>query len=57
MEHQFLTVKAVANYLNVHTDTIYALVRENEIPHFRIRSKILFSQVAIDNWIYEQQAN
>lgn len=49
-----LTVKEVASYLGVSVDTIYTLVRENKIVHFRIGSRILFKKNAIDDWIDKQ---
>ncbi|GAB3059605.1 helix-turn-helix domain-containing protein [Virgibacillus ainsalahensis] len=55
MERKSMTVKEMAAYLGVHIDTIYKAARQNEIPHFRIRGKILFSHVAVDAWIREQE--
>ncbi|WP_152640144.1 recombinase family protein [Virgibacillus necropolis] len=43
MERQTLTVKEVANYLGVHTDTIYAMVHGKQIPHLKIGNRILFT--------------
>ncbi|KPH71568.1 helix-turn-helix domain-containing protein [Oceanobacillus caeni] len=54
MERRTMTVKEVATFLGVHSDTIYDLVRDEEIPHFRIRSKILFLPEVIEKWIQEQ---
>lgn len=45
-----LTVLEVAEYLGVHQDTIYTMVRKDEIPHFRVRRRILFDIESIDNW-------
>ncbi|MED4904088.1 helix-turn-helix domain-containing protein [Parageobacillus thermoglucosidasius] len=56
MERKTLTVQEVAEYLGVHRDTIYAMVRQKQIPHFRIRRRILFSREAIDAWIREQES-
>lgn len=56
MERKTLTVQEVAQYLGVHTDTIYTMVRQKQIPHFRIRRRILFSREAIDAWIREQES-
>lgn len=50
------TVQQVADYLGVHTDTIYAMVRQKQIPHFRLRRRIMFSKSAIHAWIREQEA-
>ncbi|WP_217587485.1 helix-turn-helix domain-containing protein [Lentibacillus saliphilus] len=55
MERKSMTVKEIATYLGVHTDTIYKMAKENEIPHFRVRGKILFSQDAVDAWIRDQE--
>ena len=51
------TPKEVAEYLGVSTDVVYKMVREKEIPHFRVRSKILISKRALDEWILEQELN
>lgn len=51
------TVKEAAEYLGVSVDSIYKMVREKEIPHFRIRRTILLSKKAVDEWIEEQEAN
>lgn len=55
MDRQTLTVKEVATYLGVHQDTIYAMVRKKEIPHVKLRNRILFTKVAIDGWLREQE--
>lgn len=34
MSRNTMTVQEVAEYLGVHHDTIYTMVREKEIPHF-----------------------
>ncbi|RDW17098.1 DNA-binding protein [Oceanobacillus arenosus] len=55
MEIKTMTVKEMAAYLGVHLDTVYKMARANEIPHFRLRSKILFSKGTVDAWIENQQ--
>lgn len=57
MKKEMLTVKELASYLRVHTDVIYALVREKQIPHVRLGSRILFTKESIHNWIEEQEQN
>lgn len=49
------TTKEVAEYLGVSVDSIYKMVREKEIPHFRVRRTILFSKKAIDSWVEQQE--
>lgn len=55
MNRKTLTVQEVADYLGVHQDTIYTMVRQKQIPHFRIRRRILFNQSTIDAWIDNQE--
>lgn len=52
-----MTVKEAAEYLRVHPDTIYTMVRRKEIPHYRVRSKIFFSEETIEAWKRNQEAN
>lgn len=49
-----LTVFETAEYIGVSPDKIYMMVREKQIPCFRIGSRILFKKEAIDNWISKQ---
>lgn len=52
---QIFTVKEVACYLNCSVSSIRTLVRSNQIPYFRIGSKLNFNQEAIDNWVHNQE--
>ena len=52
---QVFTVKEVATYLNCSVSSIRTLVRNKEIPHFRIGSKLNFNKEAIDNWVHNQE--
>lgn len=49
------TVKEAAEYLGVSVDSIYRMVREKEIPHFRVRRTILLSKKAVDEWVEQQE--
>jgi len=55
VERHIMDVKQAAEYLGVCTDTIYTMVKKKEIPHFRIRRRILFSKEAIESWIKSQE--
>lgn len=57
MKRNVFNVKEVAEYLSVSESTIRKLIREKEIPYFRIFSKILFDKEIIDNWINNKQIN
>ncbi|WP_163971071.1 helix-turn-helix domain-containing protein [Oceanobacillus halotolerans] len=55
MERQTLSVKEVANYLGVHTDTVYSMVKLKQIPHIKLKNRILFTEDAINLWLHEQE--
>lgn len=52
-----LTVSEVAKLLGVSTTTIYTMARLNEIPHKRVRGKILFHRETVENWLKEPASN
>ncbi|QRG65283.1 helix-turn-helix domain-containing protein [Brevibacillus choshinensis] len=55
MQPTTLTVTQLAERLGVHQDTIYTMVRQKQIPHFRIRSRIFFRSETIDAWMKNQE--
>ncbi|USK47208.1 helix-turn-helix domain-containing protein [Cytobacillus oceanisediminis] len=55
MQRKTLTAQEVADYIGVHIDTIYTMVREKQIPHFRIRRRIFFSIETINAWMRDQE--
>lgn len=46
-----LNVDEVAELLRVHRDTIYAAVKEDRIPHFRVRGTIRFRKDRVIEWM------
>ncbi|WP_449603631.1 helix-turn-helix domain-containing protein [Paenibacillus sp. Marseille-Q9583] len=50
------TVNEIAQYLNVSTDSIYTMVREKQIPHVRIRRRIIFLDEVVEQWLKEQSS-
>lgn len=57
MEKITLTVNEVAALLGVSLTTIYTMARLNEIPHKRVRGKILFHRGSIEEWLKEPSTN
>ena len=45
-----LTLVEVADYLRVHPSTIYRLLKNHQIPAFRIGSDWRFNRESIDSW-------
>lgn len=46
-----MTVDEIAEELQVSTTTIYTMVRQNEIPHIKVRGRILFHRATIEKWL------
>jgi excisionase family DNA binding protein len=49
-----MTVLEVSDYLRVHRSTIYRLLKQNQIPAFRIGSDWRFNVETIDRWRSQQ---
>lgn len=47
---EVLSVREVASFLGVSMDTVYSMVREKQIPHFRVRRRILFDRNLLNEW-------
>lgn len=50
MEGESMSVKTAAQYLGVSAWTVYDMVRKSEIPHMRVRSRVLFQKNSLDKW-------
>ncbi len=49
----YMSVKQVANYLNLNEKKIYALVADNRIPATKITGKWMFPRELIDKWMLD----
>ena len=56
-EKTVLTIKDVAQYLDVHTATIYKYAQQGRIPAFKIGSDWRFTKKHINAWIDQQTKN
>lgn len=50
---RFMSVRQVADYLNLNEKTVYALVAEGKIPGTKVTGKWLFPRELIDRWLIE----
>ena len=51
MKNRVLTVREVSRYLRVHPSTIYRMLKQNQLPAFRVGSDWRFTVEAIDQWL------
>lgn len=56
MDTKFDT-KQLSNYLNISMGMIRKLIREKDIPYYKIGSKILFEKEDIDLWWEQKKVN
>jgi excisionase family DNA binding protein len=54
LDSDLMTVKEVADYLRCHPESLYRLLRRNQIPAFKVGFDWRFSRRAIDAWIVAQ---
>jgi excisionase family DNA binding protein len=51
MEEAFLTIREISEYLKVKPSTIYTMVAEKRIPHFKVGRLVRFKKSEIDVWM------
>jgi len=49
--NQILTVEEVAEFLKVHSSTIYKLLKHRQIPAFRVGADWRFHSAQIEEWV------
>lgn len=52
---QVMTIKDIADYLDVHPMTIYKYVKEGKIPAFKIGTNWRIRRDSIKKWITENE--
>jgi len=50
-ERKILTVADVADFLRVHPQTVYRLLKTRQLPAFRIGSDWRFSRDDVESWM------
>ena len=51
-----MTVRDVAEYLNVNEKTVYRLAQSGELPGFKVAGAWRFQRADLDHWIAEQKS-
>lgn len=51
----FMNIQEISGYLGIKVSTLYALVEEKRIPHFRIGRQIRFKRSDVDVWMDGQK--
>jgi excisionase family DNA binding protein len=51
MTKEFLTIDDLSEYLNIKKSTLYSLVENEELPHYKIGRLVRFRRDELDNWV------
>ena len=51
-----LTLEEVADFLHVHTSTVYRLLKNRRIPASKVGSDWRFNQESIEQWVKKLEA-
>ena len=51
MEENLLTASEVASYLKVKIETVYNLIRKNELPAAKIGGQWRFRETELERWV------
>lgn len=51
---QIMTLREAAKYLGVHIITIYRLIKETDIPAFKLGGQWRFKKDILDVWLVKQ---
>ena len=54
MEHRFLNVKELSQYLGVSEGTVYSWVCYKKIPYVKMGRLVKFDSRKIDSWVQEK---
>jgi len=54
---KIMTVSEVAEYLRVHSTTVYRLLKQGKLPAFKVGSDWRFNVEAIDLWRRGQEGS
>jgi excisionase family DNA binding protein len=54
-EERLLTIDEVAEFLHINPMTVYAWVKDEKIPAFKIGKVWRFRKSEIDNWLRKQK--
>ncbi len=49
-----LTAKEASAFLKITTQTLYRLIKEDDLPAFRMASEWRFEQTALETWVMDK---
>jgi len=53
----YFTVSEIADHIRKSKSSIYKLVMDKKIPHFKVGGTLLFDPIEVDSWVRSQSAS
>ena len=57
MNNSLMTIKDIAEYLQVKDRTVYSWINKGIIPHYKIESLIRFKENEINEWLSSKEVS
>lgn len=51
---RYLTIEQASAYTTFSQQSLYRRVSENTIPHIKVKRRVLFDRLALDEWLASQ---
>jgi excisionase family DNA binding protein len=48
---RYMDIKGLGEYIHLSKSTIYTMVNNKEIPFVKVRARLLFDTIVIDEWL------
>lgn len=54
-ENELITRKELIEYLRISMGTLQAMMKNREIPYYRLKKRIIFRKSEINEWLNEKK--
>jgi len=53
VDQEVMTVPEAAEFLRLSQSTVYEMIRRHELPHVRVRRRIIVPRAALQEWLHD----
>jgi excisionase family DNA binding protein len=55
MEKRYFSISETSEYLTITRVTLYRLVKQGEIPSYKIGGRRIFDKIELDKWVHSKR--
>jgi len=55
MEKRYFSISEASEYLTITRVTLYRLVKQGEIPSYKIGGRRIFDKIELDKWVHSKR--